>query len=133
MVHGETELAKALRASEVLFGKEIEGLSAGDVLDIFADVPSTELEPGKLNAEGVLLSDLLALSGVASSKADAKRLLQSNAVSVNNRRVSDPRAMISKSDFVEEKILVLRKGGRTYHLIKLSEPPAVAGGLRVKG
>src|SRR5436190_697916 len=38
MVHGETELAKAVRASEVLFGKEIAGLSASDVMDIFADV-----------------------------------------------------------------------------------------------
>src|SRR5438128_2146023 len=38
MLHGETELEKAVRASEVLFGKEISGLSVGEILDIFADV-----------------------------------------------------------------------------------------------
>src|SRR6185436_15888550 len=40
MLHGETELDKAVRASEILFGKEISGLSVTDILDIFADVPS---------------------------------------------------------------------------------------------
>src|SRR5436309_8710529 len=49
MVHGQTELEKALRASEVLFGKEISGLSVDDILDIFADVPSTELNRSKLD------------------------------------------------------------------------------------
>lgn len=119
MVHGESELAKAMRASEVLFGKEIVGMSAGDILDIFADVPSIELEQSSFAGEGVLLSELLASSGVASSKGDAKRLIQSGAVSVNNRRIADPRAAISQSDFVDGRILVLRKGGRHYHVIKI--------------
>jgi tyrosyl-tRNA synthetase len=119
MVHGETELAKAVRASEVLFGKEIAGMSAGDVLDIFADVPSTELEQSKFGGEGALLSELLATSGIASSKGDARRLIQSGAVSVNNRRVADPKAAIALSEFVDGKILVLRKGSRNYHVIKI--------------
>src|SRR5207302_8045162 len=34
LLHGETELAKAERASEVLFGKEISGLSVNEILDI---------------------------------------------------------------------------------------------------
>lgn len=119
MVHGEAELAKAVRASEVLFGKEIAGMSASDILDIFADVPSTELDQTAFGGAGTLLTDLLATSGVASSKGDAKRLIQSGAVSVNNRRIADPRAAISLSEFVDGKILVLRKGSRHYHVIKI--------------
>src|SRR5262249_26550883 len=57
LVHGETELAKAERATEVLFGKEISGLSSEEILDIFADVPSTELNASKLNGDGFTLSD----------------------------------------------------------------------------
>ena len=41
MLNGETELEKAVRASEVLFGKEISGMSVNEILDVFADVPST--------------------------------------------------------------------------------------------
>jgi tyrosyl-tRNA synthetase len=50
MLHGETELEKAVRASEVLFGKEISGLGVNEILDIFADVPSTELEKSSWRA-----------------------------------------------------------------------------------
>ena len=42
-VHGESNLRKAIQASRVLFGGEIEDLSASDVLDIFAEVPSSEV------------------------------------------------------------------------------------------
>jgi tyrosyl-tRNA synthetase len=120
MVHGETELAKAVRASEVLFGKEIAGMTAGDILDIFADVPSTELDQARLDGAGLLLNDLLLASGVAPSKGEGKRLIQSGAINVNNRRIADPRASITAADFVDGKILVLRKGSRHYHVIKVS-------------
>src|SRR6266852_759792 len=69
MVHGETELEKALRASEVLFGKEIAGLSVQEILDIFADVPSTEIDRSKL--DGFTLGDVLVVAGLAPSKGEA--------------------------------------------------------------
>lgn len=120
LVHGETALDKAVRASEVLFGKEIEGLSVQEILDIFADVPSTELEKSKLDGDGFTLGDALVIAGLAPSKGEAKRLVQSGGVSVNNRRVDDARKSISVSDFIDGQVLVLRKGARHYHLIRIT-------------
>jgi len=120
MLHGETELAKAVRASEVLFGKEISGLGVNEILDIFADVPSTELEKSKLESDGFTLGDALVLSGLAPSKGEAKRLVQGGGVAVNNARVNDARKPISASEFIEGKVLVLRKGAKHYHLIRIS-------------
>jgi len=117
MVHGETTLARALRASEVLFGKEISGLSVQEILDIFADVPSTELERSKL--DGFSLGDALVVAGLAPSKGEAKRLVQGGGVCVNNRRADDVRKTISASEFIGGQVLVLRKGARHYHLIKV--------------
>src|SRR5438067_5971883 len=74
MLHGETELEKAVRASEVLFGKEMSGLSVDEIIDIFADVPSTELENSKLESDSFTVGDALVLSGLAPSKGEAKRL-----------------------------------------------------------
>lgn len=119
LVHGETALEKALRASEVLFGKEISGLSVQEILDIFADVPSTELERSKL--DGLTLGDALVISGLAPSKGEAKRLAQGGGVCVNNRRVSDAREAITASDLIDGQLLVLRKGSKHYHLIKVVE------------
>ena len=42
-MHGETALERAEQASQALFGGEISGLSADDITDIFAEVPSSEL------------------------------------------------------------------------------------------
>jgi tyrosyl-tRNA synthetase len=122
MLHGETELEKAARASEVLFGKEISGLSASDILDIFTDVPSTELERSKL--DGLTLGDALVLSGLAPSKAEGKRLVQGGGIAVNNMRADDVRTQISVSEFIDGQVLVLRKGTRHYHLIKIGENPS---------
>lgn len=120
MVHGETALEKALRASEVLFGKEISGLSVQEILDIFADVPSTELERSKLEGDAFTLSDALVLSGLAPSKGEAKRLVQGGGVCVNNRRANDARKAISASEFIDGQVLVLRKGAKHYHLIRIT-------------
>jgi tyrosyl-tRNA synthetase len=120
MIHGETALSKALRASEVLFGRELSGLGVADVLEIFADVPSTELERSRFTEGGMGLNDLLVASGVAPSKGEAKRLVQSGAISVNNRRTSDPRLAIGVNDFIDGSVLVLKKGSRQYHVVKLS-------------
>jgi len=117
LLHGETELAKAERASEVLFGKEISGLGVSEIVDIFADVPSTDLEKTKL--DGLTLGDALVLSGLAPSKAEAKRLVQGGGVAVNNVRADDVRKTISPAEFIEGQVLVLRKGARHYHLIRI--------------
>ena len=120
MVHGETALSKAMRASEVLFGKEISGFSVQEILDIFADVPSTELERSKLEGDGFAIGDALVVSGLAPSKGEAKRLVQGGGVCVNNRRVSDARQSISASDLIDGQVLVLRKGAKHYHVIKIA-------------
>jgi len=119
MLHGETELEKAMRASEVLFGKEMSGLGVAEILDIFADVPSTEIDTSKLSADGFTLGDALVLSGLAPSKGEAKRLVQGGGVAVNNVRVDDVRKAISASDFIDGQVLVLRKGAKHYHLIRV--------------
>jgi tyrosyl-tRNA synthetase len=120
LVHGEAALAKALRASEVLFGKEMTGLSVQEILDIFADVPSTELDRSKLDADGFTLGDALVVSGLAPSKGEAKRLVQGGGVAINNRRAEDARKSISVSEFIEGQVLVLRKGARHYHVIRIT-------------
>jgi tyrosyl-tRNA synthetase len=121
MLHGETELEKAVRASEVLFGKEISGLGVNEILDIFADVPSTELEKSRLESDGFTLADALVLSGLAPSKGEAKRLVQGGGVAVNNLRAVDARKAISMSEFIDGQVLVLRKGAKHYHVIRVRD------------
>ncbi len=119
MVHGETALAKAGQASQALFGGEIEGLSADDIQEIFAEVPSSEIARASLEGNGQPVVDLMVAGGVAKSKGEARRSVQEGGIYLNNRRVTDAVAQAGLADVIEGRFLVLRKGKKSYHLIKV--------------
>jgi tyrosyl-tRNA synthetase len=120
MIHGKTALAKAEKASEVLFGGDLDGLDATDITDIFADVPSSQIAKSQLSDGGLLLADLLAESNLASSKGDARRSIQGGGIYVNNVRVTDQNQMLGLAQSIEGKFLVLRKGKKQYHLVQIA-------------
>ena len=118
-LHGETSLARAEQATEVLFGGEVSGLAAEEIRDIFSDVPSTELARDALAGEGMPLVDLLVATGVATSRGDARRSIEGGGVYVNNRRVSEPAASVTTDDMLAGEFVVMRKGKKSYHLVRL--------------
>jgi tyrosyl-tRNA synthetase len=118
IVHGERGLQVARKASSVLFGESLDGLDADDLLGVFANVPSVELPRDKV--VGQLMVDLAASAGLCKSKGDARRLVEKGGLYVNNRRVEGLDAKVSSSDIVDERVLVLRSGKRTFHLVKVS-------------
>lgn len=119
MVHGEKELVKAERATAALFGREIEDLSAQDVLAVFADTPSTNLSAAQFDEEGILLSNLVQECGLASSKGAARRLIKEGGLYVNNRRVTDEYYKLSLDESIDKQFFVLRKGAKKYHLVRV--------------
>ena len=118
-VHGEAGLANAQRATAVLFGGELAGLGADDIADIFADVPSSEIARTELEGEGQGIIELLAGTGLATSRGDARRSIEGGGVYLNNVRVQDVEARVRLEDAVEGRFLVLRKGKKAYHMVRV--------------
>jgi tyrosyl-tRNA synthetase len=118
-VHGATGLAEAQRATDAFFGGSLEGLSAAEITDIFADVPSTRLSKDAFAGEGFALVDLLVEAGVASSKGDARRAIDGGGVYVNNVRADSVEARVGVESAIEGRYLVIRKGKRSYHVVEL--------------
>ena len=121
MMHGETALDKAMQASEALFGGEINGLSAADIKEIFADVPSGVIAADSLNGEGLPVVNLLSDCGFMKSKGEVKRAIAEGGVYINNHRVTDVNTSIRKDQFIEGKYLVLRRGKKNYFLLKTEQ------------
>ena len=119
MVHGDDAVARAERASGVLFGEDISTLPADDVLSVFDDVPSSMVTADKLAGEGVAVVELLASSGLTASKGEATRLIRGGGVYVNNRRVTDEKARLRRDDAIDGRLFVLRKGAKENHLVKI--------------
>jgi tyrosyl-tRNA synthetase len=116
-VHGERGLDVARQASGVLFGGTLEGLGADDLLGILADVPSTEM--ARDCVAGLAVVDVAAGSGLCRSKGEARRLVANRGLYLNNRRVEDVAATVTDADMIEGRILVLRSGKKSYHLVKV--------------
>jgi tyrosyl-tRNA synthetase len=65
------------------------------------------------------LVELVAQTHLAASKSDARRLIQSGGVYLNNRRVTDPQMKLMQSDAVDGQLFVVRKGQKQNHLVRV--------------
>ncbi len=119
-VHGKEEYEKALKASEILFGRstaeDLVSLDEELFLQIFDGVPQAEV--AKSDVLGSNIIDLLSeKSGFLKSKGEAKRELQGNAISVNKEKVKDD-FVAAEKDLIDGKFLLLQKGKKQYFIVK---------------
>jgi tyrosyl-tRNA synthetase len=121
LAHDTTALDKAEQASQALFGGEIRGLSGEEIADIFAEVPSSEMPRQPISEGSVAVLDLLVSSGIAKSKGEARRAVSEGGIYLNNLRISDAAQAVAPGDILDGRFLLLRKGKKTYHLIKVTE------------
>ena len=108
MVHGEEEANKADAAAKAVFGA-----GAND-----ENMPTFELSESVLN-DGLNIVDLLAVSGLAPSKGEGRRLVQQGGVSIDGNKIDDISYAITKDLFADGKIVV-KKGKKVFLKIVLA-------------
>lgn len=116
-VHGESGLASARRASNVLFGGEISGLRADELLNIFSDVPSSSLEAARVVNRPVW--EVAATAGLCPSRGAARRLVESGGLYLNNLRVEGMDSLAGEADLIDGQLMVLRSGRKSYRLVQV--------------
>jgi tyrosyl-tRNA synthetase len=119
-VHGAAAVTRAESATRALFGSEIQSLDAETLEEVFSDAPATHRSKASL-ASGVSLIDLLAETGLSGSKGAARKDVQGGGVYINNERLTDATQMLGAQHLLAEKFIVLRKGKKTYHLVRFEE------------
>ena len=86
--------------------------------EVFADVPSKQLERQRLGGEGLGLLEAFVEAGLVKSNSAARNAIKQGGAYVNNRRVSDANARLTETDLASESILVLRRGKKDYALLR---------------
>ncbi|MBI4559829.1 MAG: tyrosine--tRNA ligase [Candidatus Hydrogenedentes bacterium] len=117
LAHGAEGLDKARKATNAMFGGELEGLDEGSLLDVFREVPSTTLARDELSRDRLLV-DVLVESGVFKSKGEARRMVQSGGLYLNNHRVDAFETKLTPDALLSEHLGVIRTGKKHYHLLK---------------
>ncbi len=121
LVHGKAALERAEASSRVLFGGDFSDLNSREISEVFDDVPSTQISKSRFEKQGVSILDLIVTCGLAPSKSEARRMITGGGIYLNNQRVVSGKTLVTLSDTIEGKIIILRKGQKQYHLIRLQE------------
>jgi tyrosyl-tRNA synthetase len=117
LVHGAATAKEMAHAADVVYQSEIVGISDTTLAAVFASVPSTTIRRTELES-GIMLLDMLLRTGIASSKGEGRRLLQSGAIYVNNVRQGSE-VMLGSHNLASPSFIVLRSGKKNYHLVRV--------------
>ena len=107
LIHTEEDAVNAQEAARALFG----GGADSD------NIPTTELTNSELG-EGMPVIDLMQKAGLIKSKSEGRRLIEQAGVAVNDVIIDDIGAAVTEADFEDGKLMI-KKGKKTYHRIKL--------------
>jgi tyrosyl-tRNA synthetase len=112
-VHGDAAAEQAIGTSAALFGGNGESEPPPEAL---ADMPEARVSRTQW-PDGIPVVDLLVASGLASSKADARRGIQGKGYYLNGRPIEAVDLRIGDGDMrgtAGEPFLILRKGKKNY-------------------
>ncbi len=103
LIHGEEEATKAQETAKALFGNKAN-------LD---NMPTTVLSDSDFTDNSIGVLALLCKLGLTASNGEARRLVTQGGISVNDVKVTDPKAVISKDEIAQGAIV--KKGKKVFH------------------
>ena len=105
LVHGQEEADKAMSAAKAIFA------AGGDS----ENMPSTQLEASDFTDGAIGIPNLMVRCKLCKSNGEARRLIEQGGVSVNDEKVTDPKATVAEADFGEKGYVVIKKGKKVFH------------------
>ena len=112
LVHGAEETDRIKAASAALFGGgDLTGLSPDTLGAALREAGATTVDASD-GLPGVV--DLLVETGLAKSKGEARRTIGEGGAYLNNQRVQDPEAVVTRDDLIAGSWLVLRRGKKSF-------------------
>ncbi len=102
LVHGKEEAENALSAAKALFQKGT----------LSENMPQAVLNKADISDGEIDIISLLVESGICTSRSDARRQIQQNAISVNDEKIEDIELKYSIQEL--EDGIVIKKGKKTF-------------------
>ena len=109
-LQGHDEYLKALKISESLFSESVTELSSDDIINSLKGVPTIEVS---LN-ENIL--DFVVNNKIVQSKREAREFVSAGAISLNNKKIIDLEYIVTESDTIDNRLIIVRKGKKNYYL-----------------
>jgi tyrosyl-tRNA synthetase len=119
-VHGVDAVRRATAAAAILFGNaELRDADADTLAMVSSEVATTPVGVAELT-QGISIVDALVSTGLAASKADARRGLTAGGFSVNGAAI-DGQHVLTSADLLPGGVILLRKGKRSWAAMRASQ------------
>lgn len=127
LAHGEAAAREAFVTAGTRFGfadpeKKVATTSSiltVDTANVQAELPTAEIDGAVFDdPAGVTVAKLLVLVGLCKSNSDGRRLIQGGAVSIDDEKVADPVAAVTRDSF-KAGSLTLRAGKKNFRRVIL--------------
>jgi len=118
--HGRGAADRVARVSELLFGGDPAAADAQTLADLAAEIPAApwpEGEPADPARPGLDLVEVLLLAGAASSRGEARRLVEQGGIHVNGRPARDLEERFTADDLLAGRFLLVRRGKRDQRVL----------------
>lgn len=107
LVHNEEEAQKADTAAKALFA------GGADT----SNMPTTVLADEDFTDGSVSVLYMMVKAGIIKSNGEGRRLITQGGVSLNDEKITDPYASLTKADFDNE--IIIKKGKKVFHKFSL--------------
>ncbi|OHE86257.1 MAG: tyrosine--tRNA ligase [Verrucomicrobia bacterium RIFCSPLOWO2_12_FULL_64_8] len=128
LVHGAAHCADAIQASESIFRGRASSLAKDQFQAIIPTIPSVHYPINDPSSPtypiGKTLTEAVVISGLCSSKSQARNLIESGGIYVKDDRIMDPSVKITNDHLLFGEHLLLRKGPHEYAAVTPYIPPA---------
>ena len=119
MIHSAEELAKAKEASNILFGnatsETLRSLDEQTLLQVFEGVPQFTMS--RVDLGKTFIDFVSEVCKVFPSKGECRKMVQGGGVQLNKEKVVDPMRIITESDLIAGKYILVQRGKKNYYLI----------------
>ena len=124
-IHGDKAFESAKNGSDILFNakaskEQLLSLSAEELKLIAGEIPSFSIEQIILNGDISLIDLLAEHTSIVASKSEARRAIQSNAISVNKEKISDLEAQVNRELLLHGKYLMVENGKKNKYIISVT-------------
>ena len=121
-IHGQAAFNSARSVTEILFNSKADrdqllSLNATELQLLSEEIPSYTMARTVLDG-GVLVTDLLSdFSQVLTSKSEARRAIQANAISVNKEKITDINATVNAEALLHGRYMMVENGKKNKYIL----------------
>lgn len=121
-IHSDTDFESVMQVSQLLFGKNadrdaLKAMSLEQFSTISEEIPTKDINIAE-TGNVVNIVDMLVHTEILSSKSEARKAIQGNAIAINKEKITSHEYIIRNEDYIHGRFLMLENGKKNKYLVR---------------